>query len=169
MRHIFFLSCMIALLFGLLLFPAKMGLAEDEKLPVPRFVTLDSREVNLRAGPGKEYPILWVYRRKGLPVEIVQEFDDWRRIRDREGTLGWVQQNLLSGRRNVQILPPTRALLAEPQEESRLVARLEPGVIAKVIECAAGLWCRIEADGVEGWMPRAALWGVREDEILEKN
>ena len=74
------------------------ALAQDH-LPLPRFASLDSNEVNLRAGPGTDYPILWVYQRKGLPVEIIQEFDTWRRIRDRDGTVGWVQQNQLSGKR----------------------------------------------------------------------
>src|SRR6202012_2445570 len=78
--------------------------AEDTKLPLPRFVSLDANDVNMRAGPGTEYPILWQYHRKGLPVEIVQEFDTWRRIRDRDGAIGWVQANLLSNKRTAQIV-----------------------------------------------------------------
>src|SRR6185295_13515380 len=85
-----------------LLWPAPL-LAQDQ-LPLPRFASLDSSEANLRAGPGKDYPILWVYQRRGLPVEIIQEFDTWRRIRDRDGTVGWVQQNLLSGKRSALII-----------------------------------------------------------------
>src|SRR5687767_10721588 len=73
--------------------PLGPAAAQDQPLPLPRFASLDSGEANLRAGPGKDYPILWVYQRKGLPVEIIQEFDTWLRIRDRDGTVGWVQQN----------------------------------------------------------------------------
>src|SRR5512147_2561435 len=89
-------------------------LAAQDHLPLPRFASLDSSEANLRAGPGKDYPILWVYQRKGLPVEIIQEFDTWRRIRDRDGTVGWVQQNLLSGKRTGLIIDTQRRLRAEP-------------------------------------------------------
>src|SRR4029453_16249428 len=89
------------------------ALAQDH-LPLPRFASLDSKEVNLRAGPGKDYPILWVYQRRGLPVEIIQEFDTWRRIRDRDGTVGWVQQNLLSGRRTALVIDEARTMRTDP-------------------------------------------------------
>ncbi len=106
------------------------SLAQDQ-LPLPRFASLDSSEVNLRAGPGKDYPILWVYQRKGLPVEIIQEFDTWRRIRDRDGTVGWVQQNLLSGKRGALVIDEARTLRTDPTGGAKAVAILQPGVVAR--------------------------------------
>jgi SH3-like domain-containing protein len=146
---------------------ASLAWAEEAKLALPRFASLDSREVNMRSGPGKDYPILWVYQRKALPVEIIQEFENWRRIRDRDGTLGWVQQNLLSGRRTAQIVGETRVLRAAPQQDARPTAKLEAGVIARILECRADSWCRLEAAGVKGWITRDGLWGVYVGEVIE--
>lgn len=141
------------------------ALAQD-KLPLPRFASLDSGEANLRAGPGKDYPILWVYQRKGLPVEIIQEFDTWRRIRDRDGTVGWVQQNLLSGKRTALIIDTQRTLLAEPGSGDA-IARLDPGVVARIEECRSDDWCRLEAQGYKGWLTRDEFWGAYPDEAFE--
>jgi len=141
-------------------------LAQDESSPLPRFASLDSREINLRAGPGTDYPILWVYQRKGLPVEIVREFENWRRIRDRDGTLGWVQQNLLSGKRTAVTVGETKAMRREPDEAAPPIAYLEPGVIAKIRECRGDAWCRIEVQGYSGWIMRDGLWGVRDGEVI---
>ncbi len=139
--------------------------AEDNKqLPVPRFVALDANLVNLRAGPGKEYPILWVYQRKGLPVEIIQEFDTWRRIRDRDGTIGWVQANLLSGKRTVQITDEERTLSSEPNG-GRAVAHVAPGVIGRLLKCE-GSACRVDIQGYKGWLPRNDFWGTYPDETV---
>lgn len=142
------------------------GLAQEAAAPLPRFASLDSRLVNLRAGPGKDYPILWVYQRKGLPVEIIQEFENWRRIRDQDGTLGWVQRNLLSGRRMVKIVVETTSVFERPETGAPRVADLQGGVIARLRECPTGPWCRIEIEGLKGWIARDAIWGVREGEVV---
>ncbi len=140
----------------------------QERLPLPRFASLDSSEANLRAGPGKDYPILWVYQRKGLPVEIIQEFDTWRRIRDRDGTVGWVQQNLLSGKRTALIIDTQRKLRAEPGSGDA-VAILQPGVVARVLECRDDDWCRLEVQGYKGWLTRDEFWGAYPDEAFEND
>lgn len=140
----------------------------QDRLPLPRFASLDSGEVNLRAGPGKDYPILWVYQRKGLPVEIIQEFDTWRRIRDRDGTVGWVQQNLLSGKRTGLVIDQQRTLHTEPGS-GEAVAHLQPGVVARVEECRADDWCKLEAQGYRGWLTRDEFWGVYPDESFESD
>jgi len=142
--------------------------AQDQPLPLPRFASLDSGEANLRAGPGKDYPILWVYQRKGLPVEIIQEFDTWRRIRDRDGTVGWVQQNLLSGKRTGLIIDQQRVLRAEPGSNDA-VARLEPGVVARIEECRNDDWCKLEVQGYKGWLTRDEFWGAYPDEAFEND
>lgn len=145
--------------------PNHAAWAEDAKLPLPRFVSLDANDVNMRAGPGTEYPILWQYHRKGLPVEIVQEFDTWRRIRDHDGAIGWVQANLLSGKRTAQVLDQQQTLMSEPAGGVP-VAKLDPGVIGHLKECDGSL-CRIDVNGYKGWLQRASLWGVYPDEKIE--
>jgi SH3-like domain-containing protein len=135
-------------------------------LPIPRYVTLRSSEVNVRAGPGSRYPIEWVFQRPDLPVEVVSEFDTWRKIRDVDGTEGWVHQSMLSGRRGVVVLGQIRTLHREPNGSAPAVARLEPGVIGK-LEVCHDEWCEIEISGFDGWIHRSHIWGVRVDEALE--
>lgn len=154
----------LALPLGLATAPAY---AQDH-LPLPRFASLDSGEANLRAGPGKDYQILWVYQRKGLPVEIIQEFDTWRRIRDRDGTVGWVQQNLLSGKRTGLIIDQQRVLRAEPGSNDA-VARLQPGVVARIEECRADDWCKLDVQGYRGWLTRDEFFGAYPDEAFESD
>ncbi len=140
--------------------------ATDSGLPVPRFVTLRADKVNVRTGPGARYPVEWVFERKGMPVEIVAEFDTWRKVRDIQGTEGWVHQNLLSSRRGVIITGTVRTLRREPREDSVAVARAEPDVIGQLLECKAE-WCRVEVGGLRGWLNRGELWGVYPNEKVE--
>jgi SH3-like domain-containing protein len=133
---------------------------------LPRFVTLRADEVNLRTGPGERYPIDWVLIRKGLPVEIVEEFDVWRKIRDFQGSEGWVHQRMLTGARNVLIKGSVRILHVEPDAASPAAARAEAGVVARLLECR-GPWCRVEAQGVKGWLKRDEIWGVYPDESVQ--
>lgn len=138
----------------------------ESGLPVPRFVSLRADEVNLRAGPGVRYPVEWVYQRKLMPVEVVEEFETWRKIRDWQGTEGWVNKAMLSGRRSVLVVGEIRTLRREPAAESPAVARAEPGVIARLLKCN-GNWCKVEAGGYEGWLARADFWGVQADERVQ--
>jgi len=140
------------------------GLRNVSGLPIPRFVSLASDKVFVRTGPALRYPIKWVYQRKSLPVEVVQEFDTWRKIRDMDGDDGWVHQSLLSGQRAVivkgeQNLP----LFAEAADNSRVESLLEPGVVATADRCA-GSWCYIEAQGISGYAQRKFLWGIYDTE-----
>ena len=140
--------------------------ADKTTLPVPRFVTLRSDKVNVRTGPGEQYPIDWVFTRKDMPVEIVAEFNHWHRIRDVEGTEGWVQERMVTGKRAVIVRGQQRLLRARPSGEAEIVARAEPGVIAKLIECQPA-WCRVEAGGVGGWLKRDEIWGVYPGEVIQ--
>ena len=140
-------------------------LGSETKLPIPRFVSLRSNEVNLRTGPGTTYPVDWVFVRRGLPVEIIAEFDVWRKIRDLQGTVGWVHQSMLDGRRTARITGAERDLRSEPAEAASIVARLEPGVIGRLLECEAA-WCEIEAAGYRGWLKRDDFWGTYPDETV---
>ncbi len=140
--------------------------SEGGGLPLPRFASLGSSEINVRSGPGPQYPIAWKYVRNGLPVEIVAEFEYWRRIRDVDGTLGWVHKSLLSGKRTALVEGrDTVALRAEADEAARPVARLEAGVVVRLTRCG-GPWCKVEIQSYTGWLPRSALWGVYPEEDL---
>lgn len=134
-------------------------------LPLPRFVSLGSNEINLRTGPGGSYPVEWVYQRRNMPVEIVAEFDNWRKVRDWQGTVGWVHQNLLSGERHARITDAERLLLSRPRDGAP-VAWLMPGVIARILSCQPE-WCELEAGGHRGWLSREEFWGVYPHELFE--
>jgi SH3-like domain-containing protein len=135
-------------------------------LPLPRFVSLRNDKVNMRTGPGVRYPIEWVYQRRGLPVEIVDEFDNWRRIRDWEGDLGWVHSSMLSGRRTFRVTGQPRILRREPKDNAPAVAKLMPGVVGDLESCN-GSWCRLSADGYDGWLQRDEFYGVYPRETLD--
>ena len=148
----------------------KKGLSRDQRpgrtgRPLPRFVSLRANKVNLRTGPGARYPIDWVYQRAGLPVEIIDEFDTWRRIRDWQGTIGWVHQSMLQGRRTVMILGERRLMRRRPDPQAPGVAYLEPGAIA-VLESCEGVWCELSAGGFRGWLEAAAFYGLYSSELL---
>jgi SH3-like domain-containing protein len=134
-------------------------------LPLPRFVSLDSDKVNVRFGPGTQYPINWVYTQRGIPLEITAEFDTWRKIRDYEGAEGWVLSSLLSSRRTILIQDLTRDLKRTPDEGARVVLRAEPGVVGRLFECA-DVWCRVEIEGRRGWLRRGEFWGLSEGETV---
>jgi len=135
-------------------------------LQLPRFVALRSDEVNMRAGPGTRFRIEWTYQRRDLPVEIVREFDLWRRIRDHEGTEGWVHSSTLAGRRTAMIRGAERRLRRGPDENSATVARLEPGVIGRIRACPPGPWCELRVADHTGYVRRDEIWGVSPDEVL---
>ena len=127
---------------------------------VPRFVSLRADKINVRAGPGVQYPIAWVFVRRGLPVEVVAEFELWRKVRDRDGAEGWVHRSLLSGKRSAVVRGKEISVLFRDADSSTVpVARIEPGVVAEIMKCADG-WCRVEVAGIRGWIERSRLWGV---------
>lgn len=139
---------------------------EQGLLPVPRFVSLRSDEVNVRAGPGVRYPVNWVYQRRHMPVEVIAEYDTWRKIRDWEGSEGWVHRAMLSSRRSLIITGEEVTLRRDPQKEAPAVARLANGVVAQIEECP-DRWCRVAVGGYDGWVPRSQAWGLYEGEALE--
>ena len=139
-------------------------------LPLPRFVSLKSDRINVRAGPGQDHRIAWIFAKAGLPVEIVAEYDNWRRIRDSEGEEGWVFHSLLSGRRTALVAPwatgKTVGMRRQPSKEGALAAKVEPYVLVDVSECD-GAWCRVSVEDVSGWIQQDMLWGVYPKEALD--
>ena len=134
-------------------------------LPVPRFVSLHADRVNLRTGPGDRYPIEWVLTRKEMPVEITGQLEHWRRIRDWEGTTGWVHERMLTGKRAIIVKGGVRVLLRQPDPAAPVIARAEPGVIGRLLECREA-WCKVETGEVTGWIRRSDVWGVYPQEAV---
>lgn len=154
-----------AALIALALMAAGTAQAAERSDPIPRFASLRSGLVNLRSGPGDRYPVEWVYRRKGLPIEIIAQYDEWWQVRDSQGTTGWMSESLVTANRTVLVSGAQRTLRLEPDDSSPAVAKLDPGVIAQLIECRGG-WCRIEAQSIKGWLARGEIWGVYPDEVV---
>lgn len=132
-------------------------------LPLPRFVTLKAGKVNVRKGPSSDHAVAWVFQRKGMPVEITAEFENWRKIRDSEGAEGWILQSMLSGKRTILVADWTRnksvALRSAESENSAAVAKLAPGVMGDVESCD-GRWCYVSVNGYEGYLSQTEIWGV---------
>ncbi len=138
----------------------KTGRIGPSGLPVPRYVALKFDEVNARAGPGEDHKVLWVYRTKGLPVQVVAETRDWRRVCDPEGGLAWVKGRVTDGRRTVmRVQEKPVAMRAQPKLEAKTEAYLSGKAIASLDRCEGG-WCRVKAGGRKGWTPENELWGV---------
>ena len=156
----------VAMAFLLLGFGAIGGWAAEKDLPLPRFASVRSEEVNVRTGPGERYPVDWVLTRKGQPVEILAEYDVWRKIRDWQGSEGWVHERMLTGVRNVVVTGQPRSLRADPDPMAPAIAQVEARVVAHLLSCR-GLWCRVEAQGTKGWLQRNEIWGVFPDEAIE--
>ena len=139
---------------------------EGTGLPLPRFVNLRANEANMRTGPGVQYPVEWVFVRPDLPLEVIAEYRTWRKVRDWQGTEGWVHQSMLSGRRTAIVTTGRRALHDKPEREARIVAEVEERVAGRLLECRAQ-WCRVEIAGLRGWIRRAVIWGVYKDETFD--
>ena len=145
---------------------AGSGAAASDR-PLPRFASLKADEVYMRAGPGREYPVEWVFVRKGLPVEILREYEGWRYVRDIDGAEGWIHRVMLSASR-AAIVTGAEVVTAydAPGGEADPVFRAEPGAQGALIACD-GAWCRVEIEGARGWMPMDSLWGVYPEDGLE--
>lgn len=155
-RFLYFLAIILLL--------AKPAHAVPKDLPVPRFVTIKFNEVNARTGPEKNCPIEWVFIKKGEPVEVVAEYDQWRKIRDISGEGGWVHSSVLSGKRSVVVTSKNiMPLLDSPSDYEHIVAKLTPQIRCNLSKCK-GDWCKITCQNYKGWIARKYLWGVYPDE-----
>jgi len=139
-------------------------------LPIPRFVSLKSDRVYVRSGPNKDQEVRWVYTHAGMPVEVIAEFENWRRIRDWEGAEGWVYHSLLSGKRMATVVPKTKdelvPLYENADSESVVSARLQSGVLGAIKSCN-GTWCQFSGKGFEGYIRQERLWGAYPNEKVE--
>jgi SH3-like domain-containing protein len=175
-----FAKVLVLLTFILLLMPFHPASAAETPsgLPLPRFVTTRSEPINVRVGPGTRYGVAWIYVKAGVPVEIIQEFDTWRKIRDQDGSEGWVHQNLLSGKRAAIVggwMTEQLPLRSSANEAAGVRAWIGPGYRVDISACD-GLWCEVGATDHPptgrvatywGYLPQAALWGVYPDENFD--
>ena len=135
-------------------------------LPVPRYVTLKFDEANLRAGPGREYPVLWQYQKAGLPLLVDAEFGIWRKVIDHDGTAGWMHGSVLSLRRMALVQKNMAKIHASPDETSNVIALAERLALMELQSCPKA-WCRVANNDVRGWIKRQAIWGLLETESLD--
>lgn len=172
---------LVAGMFAVLV-PVTTSGAQEKKIPagveigasglqVPRYVSLKSNRVNVRKGPSTEHAVAWVFSRAGLPVEVIAEFQNWRQIRDNEGSEGWVFHALLSGRRTALVNrgkdgESSVTLFASDSDNADPVAQLQPGVLGSVHACD-GEWCNFTVGNYTGWIQQDRLWGVYPGEKIE--
>lgn len=144
--------------------PAQAADMAESGLPIPRFVSLRYEEVNLRTGPGTRYPISWVYKRKGLPMEVVEEFGHWRKLRDIHNDEGWVHKSQLSGSRTA-IFKDDTTLYRYPEKDAPPMLKVQKNVIGELMECDVN-WCRIQVESYKAWTLKSHIWGIYEREVL---
>jgi SH3-like domain-containing protein len=136
--------------------------------PLPRFVSLRATVVNLRTGPGVRYPVDWVYESKYLPIEVIAEFENWRKVRDVQGTQGWIHQSMLSSRRMFIIISKMQTLRKKDETKSLAIAKLATNVIGELKRCPVSSgWCEVSAGGHKGWLRRVDFWGVYAQETIK--
>jgi SH3-like domain-containing protein len=131
------------------------------------YASLRSSKVFLREGPTFQHRVLFIYERKDYPVEVLTSYETWRRVRDADGTIGWVSQTMLSDARTVLVTGRGRAdIRSGPYAAASIIARADPGVVARLRACKP-LFCEIVADGLKGWIDRTRIWGVDAGEVID--
>ncbi len=155
------------LLIGILFLPFDLVASDGTAgLPVPRFASVKSKEANVRTGPGKRYPIKWVFVRRDMPVEIIEEFEFWRKIRDIQGDEGWIHKSQLSGQRTAMVKGNNTKMYSDSSIKSGVKGVIENGVIVKIKSCEEG-FCKADVSDISGYIESSTLWGVYFGEEVE--
>ena len=147
-------TCLSALLAGLALLGPPAAAQQD----VPYWASIHAGVAKMRAGPGRQFPSTWIYRRADLPVKVIQRHDDWRKVEDPDGTQGWMLRTLLSDTRTAMVRTLT-SVHDSPSASAHVNWRVEPGVVGRLGDCERG-WCRIDLKGRVGHIREAAIWGA---------
>ncbi|HEY0269740.1 MAG TPA: SH3 domain-containing protein [Sphingomonas sp.] len=142
------------------------GPVRDGGHKVSYWASLAAGQANMRSGPGRNYPTDWLYQRAGLPLRVIETYPGWRKVRDQDGTEGWMIVNLLTDQRTGMIVGSIADLRNAPNPGAGVLWRAQPGVIGRISHCGAG-WCRINVLGREGYVEIAHLWGIAPDETLD--
>ncbi len=137
--------------------------AEAQRRKPPYYASISAGEARMRTGPGKNYPVSWVYRRADLPIRVVDIYQDWRKVADPDGTEGWMQVGLLADRRTGYVAGGVAELRARANGGARVDWRVAPGVVGRLRDCSGG-WCWFDVAGRGGWIEQTRLWGVEPGE-----
>lgn len=161
-------TALIALIMSVSSAVAQAADSSESGLELPRMVSLRSDLINGRSGPDTKYPIEWIYKQKGMPVEIINEFGLWRQIKDWEGSECWVHKSMLTGRRFVKVTNLGENNIYNSDDYgSKVIAKVEDGVVGEVKECKKGNdFCLIKFGTIEGWVPKNILFGIYKDENI---
>lgn len=172
-RKIWGISAIIAIISVTLSFSSTVAAQSDSRKlgpsgnPLPRFVSIRGDKANMRTGPGLQYPIEWTYTRRTLPMEIIDEHGRWRKVRDHDGTTGWMLVSLLtSSKRFAMVRGRTRQLFLDKDLSSPVLVTAEPGVIGELVQCES-IWCQMRVSDRKAWIERRHLWGVYSDETID--
>ncbi len=134
--------------------------------PIPRFMTLANDITNMRTGPGREYPIDWIYLKENYPLKVIAEYGNWRKVVDVDQTTGWILRSLLSLRRSAVIINKTQDLVRSPDQNDRVTIIAEEDVLGTLVKCEK-IWCEMEIGGFNGWIKQDGIWGVLEQEEFD--
>jgi SH3-like domain-containing protein len=140
------------------------GAAHAER-KAPYWASISAGKARMRSGPGRQFPATWLYQRAGLPVKVLEVYPNWRKIQDPDGTIGWVQGNLLSDNRTAIVTGGIREMHSAAAAGASVIWRAEPGVIGSLKQCERG-WCLMDVKGHNGYIETAHLWGAATDERL---
>jgi SH3-like domain-containing protein len=139
--------------------------AAQEKTP-PYWASIVPSKARIRTGPGRNFPAIWLYQRRDLPVKVIGTYPSWRKIQDPDGAQGWMQSNMLSDERTGMVKGGVTPMRARPDEAAPIVWRAEPGVVGRLRKCRDN-WCDFDVNGRRGWIEAAHLWGVAPGEAVE--
>lgn len=160
-----FIGCAVSLALAMASATGTSRAAETKRV-VPYWASIGASKARMRTGPARTYPASWLYQRVDLPVQVIGVFKEWRRVRDPDGTQGWMQANLLRDTRTgiVRGGPPVE-MRERPTVAARLLWRAAAGVVGRLSQCGNG-WCRLDVKGQAGFVEVAGLWGVEAEEAL---
>ena len=140
--------------------------AAQDKQP-PYWASIASGQAMTRAGPGKNYPGIWLYQRRDLPIRVVKKYENWRMIEDPDGTRGWMLVSLLSDRRTAIVKTgDPRPIHATADGASRIHYTAENGVVGRIEKCRNG-WCHFAIGKREGYIRTSDIWGVNDGEVVD--
>ncbi|MBQ7659469.1 MAG: hypothetical protein IJS26_01820 [Alphaproteobacteria bacterium] len=164
-----FLSAFAVLFAFFAVAKAEVSDSSESGLSLPRMVSIRADNINARSGPGTKYPIEWIYKQKGAPLEIINEFELWRQVRDWEGSVSWIHKTRLSGKRFVKVITPgENNIYNNSHYDSRVIAKVEDGVVGEIKKCPKkNEFCLIKFETIEGWVSKKNLFGVYENEVIK--
>ncbi|MBM3929392.1 MAG: hypothetical protein FJ335_13205, partial [Sphingomonadales bacterium] len=140
--------------------------AVAQKRQTPYYASISAGQARMRTGPGRNYPVSWLYQRAGLPVKVVDIYKEWRKVEDPGGTQGWMQSNLLTDKRQAIVTDTIVVLRDRPSGSGRMQYRAQPGVVGRISKCGGG-WCHFDVKGRGGYVEAIHLWGVDPGEEVE--